>query len=464
MPAHASAPLPPGPRSPGVLQTLAILRDPVGFLERCRSRYGSVFRVRFVSMPRLVYVTEPALARRVLNTDRDVGRAGEIRREFLEPIVGRHSLLCLEGEEWLRQRKLLAPAFHGEAVAGYRDEIARIAAAEIDSWPMDEPFALRPRMQRITLEVILRLVFGIRDARRLQELRELLPRLIETGGSYLIWALPPALRSRLEHPLLRRLPGNPLGPFYSVRERVDRILYDEIARRRAQPADGGRDVLSLLLTARDEDGAGMSDVELRDELATLLEAGHETTATALSWSFERLIRHPQALERLRAELDGGDEGYLDAVVKESLRSRPVVFDAPRLLVEPLEMDGFEVPQGWYVAPAIPLVHRTWGTYPEPDRFSPERFLADDAPTEGWIPFGGGRRRCLGSRLALLELRTVIAEVLRRVELAPADPADEPPRLHHVTLVPRDLARVVARPVGAGRLAGRGELRGAVAPA
>jgi cytochrome P450 len=304
-------------------------------------------------------------------------------------------------------------------------------------------------MQAITLEVILRLVFGIRDAGRLNELRALLPPLIETGGSFFIWALPAALRERMERsPRLQRLPGSPMRRFYRLRERVDTIIYDEIARRRANPDGERSDVLSMLLAARDERGAAMTDQELRDELVTLLEAGHETTATALAWTFERLSRHPEAVERLSSTLAAGEETYLEAVVKEALRSRPVVFDAPRRLSGTLELDGYRVPAGWYVAPAIPLVHRAPDTFPDPDRFSPERFLGDKQPVEGWIPFGGGRRRCLGSQLALLEMKTVIAEVLRQVELQAADPADEPPRLRHVTLVPRDLTRVVARPARA----------------
>jgi cytochrome P450 family 135 len=446
LPAPASSSLPPGPRAPSLVQTLMILRDPVGFLERCRSRYGPVFRVRFVSFTKMVYVAEPDLARRVFASDRDVGHAGDVRREFLEPLVGANSVLCLEGDQWLRQRKLLAPAFHGRAVAGYRDEIAGIAARHVERWPLGEPFALRPRMQAITLEVILRLVFGIRDAGRLKELGSLLPPLIDAGGSFFIWVLPAALRERLERsPRLQRLPGSPMRRFYRLRERADAIVYDEIAHRRARPDDERTDVLSMLLAARDEHGAAMNDEELRDELGTRLEAGHETTATALAWTFERLSRHPDAVERLRSELADGEETYLDAVIKETLRSRPVVFDAPRRLSGTLELDGYRVPAGWYVAPAIPLVHRAPDVFPEPDRFSPERFLGDETPVEGWIPFGGGRRRCLGSQLALMEMRTVIGEVLRQVELHAADPADEAARLRHVTLVPGDLTRVVARP-------------------
>jgi cytochrome P450 family 135 len=204
----------------------------------------------------------------------------------------------------------------------------------------------------------------------------------------------------------------------------------------------------MLLSARDEQGAAMTDQELRDELVTLLEAGHETTATALAWTFERLSRHPDVVERLRSELAEGEEEYLDAVVKEVLRARPVVFDAPRRLSGELELDGYRVPAGWYVAPAIPLVHRSRDAFPEPDRFLPERFLGVEPAVEGWIPFGGGKRRCLGSQLALLEMKTVIREVLGQVELDPVEPADEPARLRHVTLVPRDLTRVIARPAPA----------------
>jgi cytochrome P450 len=418
-----------------------LFRKPVEFLESCKRRYGPVFRVKLVGFPRYVYVTDPRLAREVYAADRTVGRAGDGRHDFLAPLVGENSLLVTEDEQWLRHRKLLGPVFHRNHVDGYADEIAAIAAREIERWPLGEPFPLRPRMQAITLEVILRLVFGIGDDERLERFRELLPKLLEVAGGPLLWLVPPALWTRESNQRrLRRVPG-PIRAFLDARDDVDEAIYDEISHRRGDLDASRRDVLSLLIQARDEEGRGMDDVELRDELVTLLEAGHETTATGLAWAFERLLRHPAALERLVQEVDDGRTEYLDAVVRETLRLRPVVIDTPRLLSGPLELDGYVVPEGWYVAPAIPTVQLD-DSVPDGGEFRPERFL-DDPPRDAWIPFGGGKRHCVGSHLALLEMRVVIGEVVRRLFLEPADPEAERRRMHHVTLVPSEGTRVVA---------------------
>lgn len=419
-------------------------RDPVSFLDRARRRYGSVFRVRFPGFSRFVYVTDPQLAKQVFASDRDVGRAGEARRDFLVPLVGENSLLCMEGEEWLRHRKLVGPAFHRRQVDGYAAQIAAIAAREIDSWPIGQSIALRPRMQRITLEVILRMVFGVEEEARLEHFRDALPRLLEPAGSAALWLLPPATWSeRRNQALLRHFP-NPVRSFLRARERVDELLYAEIGRRRAALDPERRDVLSLLLAARDDQGRGMSDVELRDELITLLEAGHETTATALSWTFERLVRHPESMKRLIRELEDGSDAYLDAVVKETLRTRPVVVDTPRKLVGPLELGAFTIPPGWHVAPAIASVQADPGTVSQPMEFQPERFLKEPV-RDAWIPFGGGKRHCVGSHFALLEMRVVIRQILRCLRLEPTHAPAEAQRLHHVTLVPARGARVAIRP-------------------
>jgi len=436
---------PRGPRAPGLVQVTQLYRDPVGYLERCRDRFGPVFRIDYPGAPPLAYVAEPDLARELYAHDRDVNRAGETRSPYLSPLVGETSLLCLEGEEWQRHRSLLAPPLHGDLVEEWRERIDAIAAAEVGSWP-DGELGLRPRMQAITLEVIIQLVFGVDDGPRRDRLRELLPALLDAVDSA-VFGLPD-LRARLEGGLGRWVPRNPVRRFQRIRERADADIYAEIAHRRAAGDAAGRtDLLSLLLLARDEDGEGLSDAEMRDELVTMLTAGHETTATALAWTFERLIRHPEAMERLLAEVDAGEETtYLDAVVKESLRVRPVVFDSPRRITEPIELGGRLVPAGWWVAPAIPLVHGAPGLVDDPATFDPARFLAEDPPLRGWIPFGGGKRRCIGSRLAMLELRTVIPAVLRTRRLEVVDPADEAQRIQHVTLAPanRALARVTPR--------------------
>ena len=423
------------------------MRRPLGFLERCRDRYGPIFRLRLVGRYRdYVYVTDPSLAREVYATDRTIGLAGEPRRDFLEPLVGSHSLLCLEGDEWLRQRKLLGPAFHRRRIDGYEDEIAAIAGRHAGSWSTEQPFAMRPRMQEITLEVILRLVFGVTDARSFDALRAALPAVIEAGASPLVWAVPdrawPALgRSRAA----RRAP-HPLRRFLRLRDRVDALVYEQIERRRSDAAAGqsGNDVLSLLLDARDDEGRAMTDAELRDELLTLLEAGHETTATALAWAAERLSRWPAVLDQLREDLDAGGDEYLDAVAREVLRSRSVVFDTPRRLSGPLEIGGYLIPAGWHVAPALQLVQNSPAAFDEPDEFRPERFLDESGVRDGWIPFGGGKRHCVGSHLALMELKVILREVVRRFDLEPVHSDPEPPRPAHVTLVPAHGGVVRAR--------------------
>ncbi|MGR7001853.1 cytochrome P450 [Yinghuangia aomiensis] len=444
-----SAPPPPGPRLPAWLQTAVFLAAPAPALRAARRRFGPVFHTRFLGFPPEAFVVDPELAQLVYAVDvAGTGRAGEVRRGFLEGLVGANSLLSLDGEPWWRHRRLLSPPLHGKAIAGYGDEIAAIAAASIADWPRGRPFALRDRMQDITLDVILRLVFGIRDNERLARLRVAIPNLIEVGGAIALLMLPPAARVRTERAPLNRMGFLPTTRFQRARADVDAILYDEIARRRAHPEPGATDVLSRLLEARDEDGNPLTDTELRDELVTMLSAGHETTATALAWTFERLVRTPRVLAELRAELAAGEsEAYLEAVVKEALRSRPVVYEAPRLLDAPLRLGEHEIPAGWFVAPHINLIHQDPDVFPDPAEFRPERFLGPEAARaqKAWMPFGGGRRYCVGAQFAVLEMKVIIREVLARVDLSAPDPAPEKQMLRHVTLVPAKLARVVAHP-------------------
>ena len=405
-----------------------LAKDPIGFLRRHHARYGDVFRISIPGFPRFVYVADPALAREVYAADRTIGRAGEARHDFLAPVVGHHSMLVTEGDEWLEHRKLLGPAFHRRVVDDLRDEIAAIAREEIDRLPAGVPFAIRPHMQAITLEVIMRLVFGMSAGPRMDRLRTLLRDLLEAAGSPMLLVVPPRFFGfAVKRPRMRRAPG-PLGRFLRAQAQADELLFDEIARRRAEGAGDRTDALSVMI----RDGE-LSDVAIRDELHTLLQAGHETTATSLAWSFERLVRHPNVLARLVEEVrTGEDDAYLKATVREVLRARPVIIDTPRRLAGPLELGDFTIPEGWVVAPSIPLVQ---GDEP----FDPERETSRD----GWIPFGGGKRHCVGSHLALLEMEVVIAEVLRHRDLRPVDAPDEPVRLVHVTLAPGDRATVVA---------------------
>ncbi|GAA4521883.1 MULTISPECIES: cytochrome P450 [Nonomuraea] len=418
--------LPPGPRLPAAAQTAWIMLDPAGAFDRLHREYGPIFTVRYFGFPPEVYVTTAELAEQVYRTDQGGGLAGAARRDFLEPMVGAHSVLTLDGDGWSRHRKALTPPLRARQVAGYHDEIAAIAAEKIATWPLGVPIALRDRMQEITLEVIIRLVFGIRDAERLGRLHALLPRLIRLGGATSVVMLPARLRERA-----KGVPFLPYARFLKARAGVDAILYEEIARRRSAGADG-TDVLSRLLES------GFDDQEIRDELITLLIAGHETTATSLAWAFERLLRLPHVLERLP-----DDEPYLDAVVKEVMRVRPAVYEAPRLLDAPLRLGEYEIPAGSYAGPFIPLVHRDPAAFPSPEEFRPERFL-DGQQSRAWMPFGGGRRFCVGAQLALLEMRVIIREVLHRLDLTAPDPAPETRRLTNVTLSPARLTRVIAR--------------------
>jgi cytochrome P450 len=429
--------LPPGPREPSLVTMLRLFRDPIGFMERCVERYGKLFTLRWIGLGKLVYVADPELIRGIFTGDPSVFHAGEANA-MLEPVLGRRSVLLLDEQQHLRQRRLLLAPFHGESVRRYGELMEEIAAREVESWPEHAAFALRPRMQAVTLEVILRAVFGVREGQRLERLRLSIPKLL-TMGNLIVWL-----------PWLRRdwVPFGPWKRFVRARGAVDALLFDEIRRRRALGVAGseaaGDDVLSLLLQARYEDGSGMTDAELRDELVTLLVAGHETTATGLSWAFERLVRNPGALERLTRELADGDEAYLEAVVKETLRVRPVVFDVGRILTAPARIAGYTLPARTYIVPAITAVHRSPSLYAQPEAFRPERFLDRQPESYAWIPFGGGPRRCIGAAFAAFEMKVVIRAVLERARLEPAERRDERVKLHNVTLVPREGARVVMR--------------------
>lgn len=438
------AKLPPGPRMPSIVQLVRLYRDPIGFITSQERRYGELFTIRFPGGENALYITDPELAREAFATDKTIGLAGAGRARFLEPVVGESSLLTLDGPEWERHRHLLVPPFHGERIERFEDRIAELAAAEAETWSAGE-MAMRPAMTRITLEVILRVVFGIAEGEHLDRLRERLPTMIDAGARY-AW-LPPKLRDRLERGG-RRLPARvvPGGRFVRLREQVNEVLYAEIGARRAEPDLERRDdVLSMLICARDEDGGQMSDRELRDELIGLLVAGHETTATGLAWAFERLSRHAHALDRLTAEVDAGQDTYLDAVVKETLRTRPVVFDVVRIISEPFEIGGYEIPAGWYLAPGIAAIHHRAADWPDPWSFRPERFSDQRPNLRAWIPFGGGRRFCIGSHLALMEMRTILREILLRVSVEATDAPAERARAQHVTIQPARGAVVTVEP-------------------
>jgi cytochrome P450 len=424
--------LPPGPRLPRLLQTALWATQPGALSRHYRRRYGDTFTLRPLGLGDVVVVTKPETIREVFAGDREVFRAGEANA-VMSPVLGRHSLLVIDGERHLRHRRMLTAPFHGEAVRAYRERVAELAAAEVERWPVGEELALRPRMQAITLEVILRAVIGVSDATRLERLRASLSKLTRIGLLEMWVAFTyPRLVSR---PRLRALTTLRVMP------EVDRLLREEIAAHRAGPA-GREDVLAQLLAARDAEGAGLTDEELRDHLITLLVAGHETTTTALAWCFERLLRHPDALGKLEAEIAAGEqERYLDAVINETLRVRPVLDAVWRKLSAPAEVEGRLLPAGALVMPSILLVQRSHA-FPDADAFRPERFLEDNPPSYTFIPFGGGARRCIGASFAMMEMRAILRAVLERVQLRAPSQRSERAKVHHITLVPARGVRAV----------------------
>jgi cytochrome P450 family 135 len=424
--------LPPGPKLPGPLQALRMVARPLAFLHACQRRFGSTFTVNFAPYGSVVYLADPQDIRKVFTGDGTTFHTGEARAPLAD-VVGHHSLLLLDEDEHLRERKLMLPSFHGERLRAYEDSMASITSEQVDEFPLGEPFALRPHMQAVTLEVILRVVIGTREPERLAALRSALSRLVGIHPTLLLAA------SWVRRDLG---PGSPWRTFTRIRDAADELLYEEIARRREQPE--GDDMLSLLLSARDEEGNALDDAALRDELVTLLLAGHETTATGLAWAFERLVRHPAVMAKLRDSLAAGEDAYLDAVIKETLRVRPVVLEVARHLTQPVELAGHVLPEGTTVMSSVALVQLSARHWDAPAAFHPERFL--DAQPDGysWIPFGGGVRRCLGASFALLEMRVVMREVLRRVDLAAGRSEPERGRVRHVTFAPARGGEVIAR--------------------
>jgi cytochrome P450 family 135 len=417
------AALPLGPRLPAPVQTALWFGRPIRFMERCGRRYGDCFTLRLPFGPAMVVVSDPALADAVLGAPHEVAPAGP-ENAILEPLLGPHSVLMLDGPEHLRQRRLLLPFFHGERMRRHEATIRAIAVREAEAWPLGRPFPLLPRMRAVTFEVILRIVFGLEDPARLEELGGLLRRLLAMGSS---WLVLPWMQRDLG-------PRSPWGRFLRLKARIDDLLAGEIRRRRADP--GTRDdVLGHLLRARDEEGRGLSDDELRDQLMTLLVAGHETTATSLAWSFELLLRRPGLAEEV-----AGSPRLRDAVVRETLRLRAPFRVVSRRLLEPMRVGPHRLPAGVAVGICTYLAQRR--AVRDPEEFRPERFLEPAAAQPGWVPFGGGVHRCLGAGFATWEMGVVLEAVLAHARLRPASAEPEPISLHAVILVPKHGARVV----------------------
>jgi cytochrome P450 len=426
--------LPAEPKMSPLAQTLRWSFRPLPFMQRCRERFGDNFSVKFLGFERpMVMISDPAAIKALYTERSHVLPPG--REILLTPVVGSRSLLVLQGADHLAHRKLMLPSFHGERMRSYQPLVEEIVEREIDSWPLGKGFAIHPRMQAITLEIILRVVFGVAEGPRLQRLRRVLTRVLEETASPFTQLI--GLASR-------RFGGRgPWAKFEGQLRAVDELLYAEISERRAGGDFEERDdILSMLMAARFEDGSEMTDVDLRDQLMTLLLAGHETTATALAWTFDLLLRHAGPLTRLRESLEAGEDEYLRATISESLRLRPVVPVAGRRLAVDLDAGDLHLPAGTDVTPGIWLVHTRADIYPEPFAFRPERFLEQAPDTYAWVPFGGGIRRCLGASFAEFEMRIVLREVLGRCELHKASPAPEGVGRRNITLSPRDGTPVV----------------------
>jgi cytochrome P450 len=428
------------------MQTLAWAVAPTWVMDRCARRLGETFTLTFwPSGMQLVVVSSPEAVKTVFTAPPDVAPSAA-GNSPVRPVMGPSSVIVLTGAEHMRQRKLLLPPFHGERMREYEQTIVQATRADMANWPLGRPMRLQERTRAITLEVILRAVFGV-EAERMQALRGAIGELLAPMQP---WRM---VLFALRRPSTERPPG-PIG---RALDRLDTVIYDELRRRRAQQDLAQRtDILSLLMQARDDDGQPMTDGELRDELVTLLLAGHETTATSVAWAVERLVRHPHKLARLVAEVDEGRDGaadsYMTAVVNETLRVRPVVPIVARMLTQELDVDGYKLPAGTRVTPSIYLTNRNARVYDRPQDFEPERFLDAGPETFAWIPFGGGIRRCIGASFAQLEMRLMLATMLR--ELHPSLPRarrsalgrrarrGELNRRRAITLVPSAGARVL----------------------
>jgi cytochrome P450 len=417
---------PPGPAAPPVVQVARWIARPTEFMNKTRRDYGDVFTVRFASVGRIIFVSDPSLIKQIFTASPEHLRAGEANWPLI-PVLGQRGTLLLDGQEHLKRRRVILPPFHGDRLERYRSMFTEVAEAHIARWPAGEPFALLPKIQAITLELIMKVAFGEdEDPARIERLATEMMGLIAASQSRL--AQLPWMGNDLGR-------FSPMGMFMRVRRRVDDLIFEEIQRRRERGGlDERHDVFSMLLQT------DMSDVELRDELMTILLAGHETTTTALAWAFERLLRHPGTYERLRS-----DDQWAEAVINETLRLRPPIPIVGRAVKQDFQLDGYTIPAGEMLAPCIWLTHRREEVYPEPYAFKPERFLGKGPETYSWLPFGGGTRRCAGAAFAQLEMNTVMRTIAQMVDMEPADPAPERVGRRAIVLAPKHGSRVVVRP-------------------
>jgi cytochrome P450 len=432
--------LPPGPSMPKAVQMLATWTRPAASLERLR-HYGKRITVQLPFQPPFVMLWDAADIRQVFTAPPDVLHPGE-GASVLEPLIGRNSVILLDEDAHMEQRRLLLPAFHGERMQRLTGVMTELAEREVASWPCDEPVALHPRLQRVTLEIILQVVFGLEEGPRLDRLRDLLTDVLAFTESPLS-VLPP-LQRLLRWTLIQRR-------FQAQLQETDEIIFALIDERRAEmerDGDGSQrdDIMAMLLAARHQDDSEMSQQELRDELMTALVAGHETTASQLGWALERLAREPAVRARLTHEIDRGDsDEYLGATITEILRLRPVLPNAePRLTKREVEIGGVTYPPGVVLLASAYLIHHDPEIYPEPRAFRPERFLGTSPGTYTWIPFGGGRRRCLGASFAVQEMKVVLRAALGRFDVTAASDRPETTRRRSITFSPGGQTTVVLR--------------------
>jgi cytochrome P450 family 135 len=428
-----SSALPPGPRLPPAIQAIAWARRPLPFLERCQKHFGDTFTIRVRHAGTWVILADPEDVKKVFTADHSVLGVG-LANSVLGPLLGPRSVMLLEEPEHVRRRRLMLPPFHGERMKGYAGMMEEVTRREVATWPVGEPFELWPRMQEITLEAIMRVVFGPVDTPELEQLRRDLRRLTN-------WMNDPKRLNLLAAAGPARFAGN--RDYRQMMEPVERGVLAQVRLRQHDPdCTDGSDIAAMLGEARYEDGAPMSEQDLRDELVTLLTDG--PTSSLLSWAFERMLRHPEVYSQLRAEVKANAEDvYLDAVVKETLRLCPAAPIVVRKLLEPMELGGWDIPAGTTVAPCVHLVHRNAEIYPDPLAFRPERFLEKPAGTYTWIPFGGGVRRCLAAPYAQMLMKQVMATVVAEVALRVSDPRSERARKSAIAFVPHRHALVVA---------------------
>lgn len=428
--------LPAGPRLPSTVQALLTLAAPTALFPRMARRHGVPFTLRLPPAGRkVVAVAEPGQIKDVFAGSPSVFHAGE-GNDLLRPILGVHSLLLQDGAEHARARRLLTPAFGRREIAGYRGLVEEVTAQQLDRWPRGGRVRAHELLNELTLEVILRVVFGATDSARLDRMRPIVARAVDASPVVMIGMMIPPLQR--------------VGPWRrEVRDlaEIAEFLQTQIDEARVDPGlDERKDLLALLVRASADDEQGLTDAEMRDQLVTLVAAGHETTATAMAWAMLELARHPEIQQRCSDEITaGGELPYVDAVIKETLRLHPVVPMIMRTLQEPATVDGRDYPKGVTVSPSIVLAHRDPASYPQPAEFRPERFL-DDVPTpSSWLPFGGGARRCIGASFAMMEGEVILRQILERYRLAPVGSGREWPRARNVTLYPWRRARVDLAP-------------------